>query len=74
MERGGFPLGPFVIAFILTPIAESKLRSGLMITDGDVWPLFAQPLSGSLMAIALALFIWPLVRRGPKPSVPAETG
>jgi TctA family transporter len=43
-----------------------------MITDGDFWPLFTQPLSGSLMVIALALFLWPLVRRGPKPSVSAE--
>ena len=67
MERGGFPLGPFVIAFILTPIAESKLRSGLMITDGDIWPLFTQPLSGALMAIALALLVWPLLARGRKP-------
>jgi putative tricarboxylic transport membrane protein len=74
MERGGFPLGPFVIAFILTPIAESKLRSGLMITDGDVWPLFTQPLSGMLMLIAVALFLWPLVRRGPKQAIPPETG
>jgi putative tricarboxylic transport membrane protein len=62
MERGGFPLGPFVIAFILTPIAEARLRAGLMITDGDIWPLFTRPLSGTLLAIALALLLWPLVR------------
>jgi putative tricarboxylic transport membrane protein len=73
MERGGFPLGPFVIAFILTPIAESKLRSGLMITDGDVTPLFTQPLSGALMLVALALLVWPLTGRGRKPPV-VETG
>ena len=73
MERGGFPLGPFVIAFILTPIAESKLRSGLMITDGDFLPLFTQPLSGILMLIAAVLFVWPLVRRAPRPAMQPDT-
>jgi putative tricarboxylic transport membrane protein len=72
MERGRFPLGPFVIAFILTPIAESKLRSGLMITDGDVWPLFMQPLSGGLMVVSLLLFIWPLLRRPHKTGPSAD--
>ena len=28
MERAGMPLGPFVIGFILAPLAEAKLRSG----------------------------------------------
>jgi TctA family transporter len=36
-----------------------------MITDGDIWPLFTQPLSGTLLVIALALLLWPLIRRRP---------
>ena len=48
MERAGFPLGPFVIGFILAPLAESKFRSGLMMTGGDVTPLFTRA------AVALA--------------------
>lgn len=59
MERAGFPLGPFVIGFILAPLAESKFRSGLMMTDGDVMPLFTQPLSLSFLLISLGLLLWP---------------
>lgn len=63
MERGGFPLGPFVIGFILGPIAEAKLRSGLMVTGGDFAPLFTRPLSASLMLLSAGLIIWAFMPR-----------
>ena len=59
MERAGFPLGPFVIGFILAPLAESKLRSGLMLTGGDIAPLFTEPLSLSLLIVSALLLVWP---------------
>jgi putative tricarboxylic transport membrane protein len=62
MERGGLPLGPFVIGFILAPIAESRLRQGLMMTDGDYSPLFTQPLTLSLMMLSVILLFWPFIR------------
>jgi putative tricarboxylic transport membrane protein len=62
MERGGLPLGPFVIGFILAPIAESRLRQGLMMTDGDYSPLVTQPLTLSLMLLSVALLVWPFIR------------
>ena len=34
MERAKMPLGPFVIGFVLSPIAEAQLRSGLMASEG----------------------------------------
>jgi putative tricarboxylic transport membrane protein len=63
MERGGFPLGPFVIGFILGPIAEAKLRSGLMVTGGDITPLFTRPLSAALLIVSAALLLWPFLAR-----------
>lgn len=62
MERGGLPLGPFVIGFILAPIAESRLRQGLMMTDGSYLPLFTQPLTLSLLILSVLLLIWPFIR------------
>ena len=62
MERGGLPLGPFVIGFILAPIAESRLRQGLMMTDGSYLPLVTQPLTLALMVLAVLLLFWPLLR------------
>ena len=61
MERAGLPLGPFVIGFILAPLAESKFRSGLMMTGGDVMPLFTEPLSLGLLVVSAALLVWPFV-------------
>lgn len=60
MERAGFSLGPFVIGFVLAKVAEAKLRQGLQFTDGDISPLFTEPLSLALQFIALALLIWSL--------------
>ncbi len=62
MERGGLPLGPFVIGFILAPIAESRLRQGLMMTDGSYLPLVTQPLTLALLIVSVLLLFWPLIR------------
>lgn len=61
LERGGFSLGPFVIGYVLAPVAEQNLRQGLMITGGDIGPMLADPLSLGLFAIAIALIAWPYV-------------
>jgi putative tricarboxylic transport membrane protein len=58
LERCKVPLGPFVIGLVLAPIAEKGLRSGLMITAGDIMPLFTRPISGVFMALCLGMVIW----------------
>lgn len=60
MEKAGFSLGSFVIGYVLAVIAESKLRQGLMFTDGDILPLFTSPLSAAMLVIALLLLVWSL--------------
>lgn len=60
MERAKMPLGPFVIGFVLAPLGEAKLRSGLMMTAGGIEPMFTRPLSLSFLLIAAALLIWSL--------------
>ena len=60
MERAGMPLGPFIIGFILAPLAEAKLRSGLMMSAGDYSPLVTHPLSAILLAVSVALLLWPM--------------
>jgi putative tricarboxylic transport membrane protein len=78
MERAGMPLGPFVIGFILAPLAESKLRSGLMMTGGEISPLFTEPLTAGLLLVSLALLVWPFASqayRGRKAATaPPEPG
>lgn len=62
MERVKMPLGPFVIGFVLAPIAEEQLRSGLMSTGGSLEPLFTRPFAASFLAISIASLCWPMVK------------
>ncbi len=41
MEWLEYPLAPFAIAFVLGPIAEAKLRTGMQMTAGDWSPLYS---------------------------------
>ena len=59
MERGGFPKGPMAIAFILIPLAEQKLRTGLQITGGSWAPLYQDPLTVIMLLIAIAMLFLP---------------
>lgn len=61
LERARIPLGPFVIGFVLAPLAEEKLRSGLMMTAGDPSPILTRPLPLLFTVTALVLLAWPLV-------------
>ncbi len=63
MERLKIPLAPFVIGFILTPVAEEKLTAALMSSGGSYAPLLTRPVSLVFILISLALLAWPLVRR-----------
>jgi len=60
LERAKMPLGPFVIGFVLAPLAEAKLRSGLMMTAGSLEPMFTRPLPVLFLLVALALLVWSL--------------
>lgn len=60
LEYCRVPLGPFVIGFVLSPIAERELRSGLMSTDGSWMPLIERPFALSFLLIAALTLVWPL--------------
>lgn len=60
MERARIPLGPFVIGFVLAPLGEAKLRSGLMMTAGGIEPMFTRPLSLLFLIVSVLLLVWSL--------------
>lgn len=60
LERAKYPLGPFVIGFVLAPLAEEKLRSGLMMTAGDISPIVTRPMPLIFTLTAIGLLMWPL--------------
>ena len=63
MDRMKIPLAPFVIGFVLAPIAEENLGAGLALSSGSYWPLF-DPLRPAvyLLLVAWALLLWPIAR------------
>ena len=66
MDRLKIPLAPFVIGFVLAPIAEENLCSALMLSGGSWLPFVTQPVSAFLLIIALAIGVTSVVYR-PKP-------
>ncbi|MGF1475012.1 MAG: tripartite tricarboxylate transporter permease [Geminicoccaceae bacterium] len=61
LERARYPLGPFVIGFVLAPLMEEKLRSGLMMTAGSITPVFTRPLALGFLVVAVVLLLWPII-------------
>ena len=67
MEAIKIPLAPFVIGFILAPIAEENLGAGLQASGGSYLPILTGPLSLVSCLLAVGLIIWPIFRRVWKP-------
>lgn len=59
-EKFKMPLAPFIIGMILAPMAESNLRTGLMISGGSFMPLIERPLAAIFLIVTIGLFVWPL--------------
>jgi putative tricarboxylic transport membrane protein len=67
--KAGLPAAPFIIGFILGPMAETNLRRGLMLSDGNFADFFTTPIAGSLLGLALAFVLWQMFSAlRPKPS------
>jgi len=61
MRRFDIPVGPAVVGAILGPIAETHFRRAMQISQGDETVFFTRPLSASILAVALLLFLGPRI-------------
>ena len=61
MERGKIPLPPFVIGFVLAPVAEKELGKGWMLHE-SYWPLITEPISAIFFVLSIILLAWPICR------------
>jgi len=62
LETIKIPLAPFVIGFILAPIAEENLGAGLQASGGSYWPIVSSPFSLLFCVVAALLLLWPVFR------------
>lgn len=61
MRCWDYPIAPMIVGLILGPMAESQFRRALQISLGDPWVFFKNPGSATLLALAVAALIAPLV-------------
>lgn len=54
----GISQAPFIIGFILGPMAETNLRRGLMLSDGDFMGFLTTPISASFLGLSVASVAW----------------
>lgn len=60
LEKNGFPLGAFIIGYVLGPTAERNLRAGLTLSDGSYLDIFMHPVSATCMILSVLTFVWAL--------------
>ncbi|MFN3614438.1 MAG: tripartite tricarboxylate transporter permease [Rubrimonas sp.] len=63
LRKCDYPLAPLVLALVLGPLMERALRQALISAQGDATTFVTRPISATLLAISLALFMIPVVRR-----------
>jgi putative tricarboxylic transport membrane protein len=58
-----FEMAPLVLALVIGPMMESKLRLSLVISQGSPMIFIEKPISAIFMLVSLVLLISPLVSR-----------
>ena len=56
--KAGIPTAPFIIGFILGPMAETNLRRGLQLSRDDFTGFLTNPISGTFLALAALSIAW----------------
>ena len=62
MERWGFPIAPTILGVVLGTMLEEHFFSSLIKADGNFLVFFERPIAGTLGALTLLIWSWPLLR------------
>jgi putative tricarboxylic transport membrane protein len=57
----GYEAAPLVLAFVLGAIMENKLRTALILSEGDLTTFFTKPISAVCLLLAAILLFMPLI-------------
>lgn len=60
-ERFSFPIAPLVLGVILGPLAEEAFMNSMISFSNDWTVFFTRPISGTVMALALATLLLPVL-------------
>jgi len=59
-----YPLAPLVLALVLGDKAEDSFRQAMLVSQGELSIMWANPLVGSITTLALVMLCWPLISKG----------
>ncbi len=62
LRKLDYPVAPAVLAIVLGPIAEPKLRQSLLFSSGDPMIFLNRPIAGPITVIAIILILLPLFK------------
>lgn len=57
-----YPFVPFILGFVLGPMAETNLRTALMSGRGDLMPFLTRPISGFFLGAAMVYVVFAVYR------------
>lgn len=60
LERFGFSIPVFVLAFILGPLGEASFMRSMILFDDNPWMFFSQPLSATLITLGILSLVGPI--------------
>ena len=52
------PPAPLILGYVLGPLLEEYLRRAMLLSRGQVAPLFERPIAGTMFTITAILLIW----------------
>ena len=58
-----YPIAPLILAMVIGDKAEDAFRQSLIMSKGSMSIFWSNPLVTTLMALALALLLWPMLMR-----------
>lgn len=61
LRKFDFPVGPIVLAIVLTPLIELGLRRALSITGGEIMPIISRPVVAILLVLSIITFVSPYI-------------
>ena len=63
MRRWDLPIPPLVMGVILGPMAEQYFLTSMVANQNDLTIFVTRPVSATILAIAVAMLVWPVLKR-----------
>ena len=63
LRKLNYPLAPLVLAIVLGPLAETSMRQSLLMNQGSPTIFFERPISVTIIAFTIVLFLLPLLKK-----------